>query len=70
MQKQAVIEEMKVLPEIDVAFEVTRRVAFIKKQLLTSGLNSLVLGISGGIDSCTLGKLAQLAVNELSLIHI
>ncbi|MCQ8849489.1 NH(3)-dependent NAD(+) synthetase [Alteromonas sp. 76-1] len=66
MQKQAVIEEMKVLPEIDVAFEVTRRVAFIKKQLLTSGLNSLVLGISGGIDSCTLGKLAQLAVNELN----
>ena len=39
MQKQAVIEEMKVLPEIDVAFEVTRRVAFIKKQLLTSGVN-------------------------------
>jgi len=66
MQKQAVIEEMKVLPEIDVEFEVARRVSFIKKQLLTSGLNSLVLGISGGIDSCTLGKLAQLAVDELN----
>jgi len=66
MQKQAVIEEMKVLPEIDVEFEVARRVSFIKKQLLTSGLSSLVLGISGGIDSCTLGKLAQLAVDELN----
>jgi len=66
MQKQAVIEEMKVLPEIDVAFEVTRRVSFIKKQLLSSGLNALVLGISGGIDSCTLGRLAQLAVDELN----
>lgn len=66
MKKQAVIEEMKVLPEIDVEFEVTRRVSFIKKQLANSGLNSLVLGISGGIDSCTLGRLAQLAVNELN----
>ncbi|WP_346993810.1 ammonia-dependent NAD(+) synthetase [Alteromonas gracilis] len=66
MQKQAVIEEMKVLPEIDLEYEVARRVSFIKKQLLTSGLNSLVLGISGGIDSCTLGKLAQLAVDELN----
>jgi NH3-dependent NAD+ synthetase len=69
MQKQAVIDEMKVLPEIDVEYEVARRVSFIKKQLLTSGLNSLVLGISGGIDSCTLGRLAQLAVNELNEEH-
>lgn len=66
MLKQTVIEEMKVLPEIDVDFEVTRRVSFIKSQLKQSGLNSLVLGISGGIDSCTLGKLAQLAVDQLN----
>jgi len=66
MQKQAVIEEMRVLPEIDVENEVTRRVSFIKNQLKTSCLNALVLGISGGIDSCTLGRLAQLAVNELN----
>ena len=69
MQKQAVIEEMRVLPEIDVAYEITRRVTFIKKQLKASGLNALVLGISGGIDSCTLGRLAQLAVNELNDEH-
>ncbi len=69
MQKQTVIDEMKVLPEIDVAFEVTRRVNFIKQQLKNSGLNSLVLGISGGIDSCTLGRLAQLAVDELNSEH-
>jgi NAD+ synthase len=66
MQKQAVIEEMRVLPEIDVENEVTRRVSFIKNQLKTSGLHALVLGISGGIDSCTLGRLAQLAINELN----
>nr|WP_136250153.1 ammonia-dependent NAD(+) synthetase [Ningiella ruwaisensis] len=64
--KQAIIEEMRVLPHIDPAFEIERRVAFIKKQLLASGLQTLVLGISGGIDSCTLGRLAQLAVNELN----
>lgn len=69
MQKQAVIEEMRVLPDIDVAFEVARRVTFIKKQLKASGLNALVLGISGGIDSCTLGRLAQLAVDELNEEH-
>lgn len=64
--KQLVIEEMRVLPEIDPALEITRRVSFIKQQLKNSGMNSLVLGISGGIDSCTLGRLAQLAVNELN----
>lgn len=66
MEKQAVIDEMKVLPSIDVELEVTRRVSFIKQQLKQSGLNALVLGISGGIDSCTLGRLAQLAVDELN----
>jgi NAD+ synthase len=64
--KQAIIQEMRVIPSIDPAFEVGRRVAFIKQQLLTSGLQTLVLGISGGIDSCTLGRLAQLAVDELN----
>ena len=69
MLKQSVIEEMKVLPHIDVDYEVARRVSFIKTQLRDSGLNSLVLGISGGIDSCTLGRLAQIAVNELNQEH-
>ena len=66
MTESDVIEEMRVLPQIDVDYEVKRRVDFIKKQLRGSGLKSLVLGISGGVDSCTLGKLAQMAVNELN----
>ncbi len=66
MQSQTIIEEMRVLPEIKVDFEIERRVSFIKSQLVNSGLKTLVLGISGGIDSCTLGRLAQLAVNELN----
>ncbi|MEN8779069.1 MAG: ammonia-dependent NAD(+) synthetase [Glaciecola sp.] len=61
-----ILAEMKVLPTIDVAHEVKRRVAFIQQQLKASGCTSLVLGISGGIDSCTLGRLAQLAVDGLN----
>jgi NAD+ synthase len=66
MDKQSIIQEMKVLPEIDPVTEVSKRVAFIKNTLLRSGQKTLVLGISGGIDSCTCGRLAQLTVNELN----
>jgi len=64
--RESILEEMRVLPEIDPQMEIARRVDFIKHTLLRSGLKTLVLGISGGIDSCTCGKLAQLAVNELN----
>lgn len=66
ISKQEIISEMKVLPSIDVEFEIKRRVNFIKKQLKASGLKNLILGISGGVDSSTCGRLAQLAVNELN----
>jgi len=67
MDPQLIINEMKVLPQIDAAFEIKRRVDFIKKTLKTSGLKNLVLGISGGVDSSTCGRLAQLAVTELNI---
>ncbi len=66
MDQQTIIAEMKVLPEIDVQFEINRRIAFIKEQLTQSGLSNLILGISGGVDSSTCGRLAQLAVDELN----
>ncbi|MBT5923368.1 MAG: ammonia-dependent NAD(+) synthetase [Cellvibrionales bacterium] len=66
MNKADIIEEMKVLPTIDPAHEVSRRVAFIKQQLIQSGMKHLVLGISGGIDSAVCGRLAQLAINALN----
>ena len=65
MSKQAIIKEMRVLPTIDANTEINRRVDFIKKQLEISGCKSLVLGISGGVDSFTCGRLAQLAVEQL-----
>ena len=68
MNQADIIAEMQVLPDIDVDFEIRRRVDFIKYQLELSGQRNLVLGISGGIDSCTGGRLAQLAVEELNQI--
>jgi NAD+ synthase len=65
MSKQAIIQEMRVLPTIDANTEINRRVDFIIQQLETSGCHSLVLGISGGVDSFTCGRLAQLAVEKL-----
>ena len=66
MSVNDILQEMRVLPEIDVAQEIARRTAFIQQQLKSSGCSTLVLGISGGIDSCTLGRLAQLAVDKLT----
>lgn len=57
---------MRVLPSIDVEFEIQRRISFIQKKLKVSGSKSLVLGISGGVDSTTCGRLAQLAVEGLN----
>ena len=64
--KAEILKEMRVLPEINVEQEIERRTAFIKQTLHRSGMKALVLGISGGIDSSTCGKLAQRAVNELN----
>ncbi len=58
--------EMRVLASIDVEFEITRRIDFIKQRLIASGCTTLVLGISGGVDSSTCGRLAQCAIDELN----
>ena len=63
---QKIRQEMKVIPNIDPAFEVERRVSFIQSKLTESGCTTLILGISGGIDSTTCGRLAQLAIDQLN----
>ncbi|MFC3609603.1 ammonia-dependent NAD(+) synthetase [Stutzerimonas tarimensis] len=45
--------------------EIERRVGFIQQCLRESGLKTLVLGISGGVDSTTAGLLAQKAVKQM-----
>lgn len=66
LQKQ-IVEEMMVSPEIDPKEEIRRSVDFMKAYLKKhSFLKSLVLGISGGQDSTLLGKLAQMAIDEMN----
>ena len=66
MNQDSIIKQMRVIPVIEPAFEIQRRIDFIKKQLKKAKLNTLLLGISGGIDSATCGRLAQLAVEQLN----
>ena len=61
-----ICKQMKVIPNINPQFEVERRISFIKSTLVRSGLTHLILGISGGVDSTTCGKLAQLAIDQLN----
>lgn len=65
LQKK-IIEEMNVKPEIDPKEEIRKSIDFMKEYAIkNSFLKSFVLGISGGQDSTLLGKLAQMAVEEL-----
>ena len=66
MDRATIVNAMQVKPEIDVVTEVERRIHFIKHTLQASGSKVLVLGISGGVDSSTCGRLAQLAVEQLN----
>ncbi len=64
-EARAVAAELLVAPTFDAAAEAERRIAFIADYLAASGLQALVLGISGGIDSTTAGRLCQLAAERL-----
>lgn len=65
--QQQIIEELKVQPTIDPQEEIRRTIDFLKEYMKKhSFLKGFVLGISGGQDSTLLGKLAQLAVDELN----
>ncbi len=55
---------MGVLPTIDPAREVERRVAFLRDYLRATGTRGFVLGISGGVDSTVAGRLSQLAAEQ------
>jgi len=64
-----IAEQLKVQPPFAdqnaLEAEVARRIEFIKQSLKNARLKTLVLGISGGVDSLTAGLLAQRAVKEL-----
>ncbi len=68
-RQAAIAQALNVVPPFAdtaaLAAEVQRRQAFIADTLLASGLSTLVLGISGGVDSLVAGRLAQRAVQAL-----
>lgn len=67
--QREIAEQLKVQPPFAghqaLEAEVARRITFIQDCLVNSGLKTLVLGISGGVDSLTAGLLAQRAMREL-----
>lgn len=62
--QQQIITALRAQPSIDPIEEVRRRIAFLYEQIKHTGQHTLVLGISGGVDSTVAGKLAQLAVEK------
>lgn len=63
--QRAIIDALGVTAAFDAAAEIQHRVAFIEQALRDAGCDALVLGISGGVDSLTAGRLCQLAVQNL-----
>ena len=62
-----VIEQLKSKPSIDPKEEIRKSVDFLKDYVTkNSFVNGFVLGISGGQDSTLVGKLGQIAVDELN----
>lgn len=65
--QQQIIKQLKVQPTIDVETEIRRSIDFLKEYAKKySFVRGFVLGISGGQDSTLVGKLAQMAVDELN----
>lgn len=64
-RQHQIIMALGVAPHFDPAAEIAHRVAFLCAHVRASGLPTLVLGISGGIDSATAGRLGQLAAERL-----
>lgn len=65
--QQQIIEELHVKPEINPETETREIIDFLKDYVKKYDfIKSFVLGISGGQDSTLLGKIAQLAVDELN----
>lgn len=63
--QRAIVAELQARKDIDAQHDIERRCDFLCRVMQESGQKTLVLGISGGVDSTVAGRLAQLAVNQL-----
>ena len=62
--RREIILDLDVPEAFDARAEIERRVAFLSDLLASTGATALVLGISGGVDSLTAGRLCRLAVDR------
>jgi len=62
--QQEIARELEVAETFEAEAEIERRVAFLAERLTSTGMSCLVLGISGGVDSTTAGRLCRLAVGR------
>jgi NAD+ synthase len=60
-----IIAELGVPTTFDPDTELERRIEFLADRLRRTGATAYVLGISGGVDSSTAGRLCQLAVERI-----
>jgi NAD+ synthase len=63
--QRRIAHDLAVPPTFDPRHEIERRVAYLADTLTGTARTCLVLGISGGIDSATAGRLCQLAVERV-----
>ncbi|WP_328885078.1 ammonia-dependent NAD(+) synthetase [Streptomyces sp. NBC_00316] len=63
--QREIARSLRVSPVLSAEQEAERRVAFLADQMRSAGARNLVLGVSGGIDSTTTGRLCRLAVDRL-----
>src|SRR5690606_26472047 len=64
-ERRGIIRDLEVAEEFDAREEIERRTAFLAERLTATGARALVLGISGGVDSSTAGRLCQLAAERV-----
>lgn len=63
--QEMIIDELAVSSTFEPSVEIELRTRFLVDQLSASGAAGLVLGISGGVDSSTAGRLCQRAVERV-----
>jgi NAD+ synthase len=63
-RQREILRALNVVWYFDVGVEIARRVQFLVDYVKQNRIAALVLGISGGVDSTTAGRLCQLAVEQ------
>lgn len=64
-RQREIAAQLQVSDTFDAETEVDRRVDFLAEQLGQDGVGCLVLGMSGGVDSTTSGRMCQLAAERV-----